>query len=91
MLIVVVGIFVLALASYEIYSLASPAKNDSKLNQSHGKFIQTAGSNSGGETSSTGGSTSSKTPRDSNRPIGIASAAGKDRIGSSFTGDDGDD
>lgn len=89
MLIVVVGILVLALASYSFYSFLFPTETASKINQSHGKIIKNAESESGRDTSSTGGSTSEKSSRNSNKPIGVAASIGKDIIGN--TGGDGDD
>lgn len=93
-----VAIFViLSMASYQLYITAFPSNNNSKLDQSHVKFIQTAGSSSGKDTSSNSGSQSSKNSRDSSKPIGVAATTGKDVItsnigkGGSSTGGSGED
>lgn len=74
----------MALASYQLYLTAFPSNNNSKLDQSHVKFIQTAGSSSGKDTSSNSGSQSSKNTRDSSKPIGVATTTGKDIISSNL-------
>lgn len=72
------------MASYQVYMTAFPSNNATKLDQSHSKFIQTAGSSSGKESNSNSGSQSSKNSRDSSKPIGVAPTVGKDVISSNF-------
>lgn len=62
------------------------------MTQSHSKYIQTPNSSTGKDTSSNSGSQSSKTSKDSNKPIRVATAVGKDIISSNPNfGDDEDE
>lgn len=93
MLIGFVGLFIFVLLSYKAYTLAFPSQTDSKLSQMHGKYIQTPESSTGRDSSSNGGSTYTKSSRDSSKPIGVAGTVGKDKISSNFNsaGGDGDE
>ena len=84
-------ICILAIASYKAYTIAFPAPSENKMAQSHSKIISNAGSSSGRGSSSQTGSQSSSGTKTSNRPIGVAQPAGKDKVSSNFgTGSDDD-
>lgn len=96
---VLIGIAILlvfAMVSYKVYTMAFPSKSESIMGQQYGKMIQNAGSSSGQETSSNGGSQSTKSSKSTGRPIGVAKTISKDSFATNLgkgsrNGGDGQD
>ena len=93
---VIVGVAILcilAIASYQLYTIAFPAPSSSKIDKSfEGKITKNTESSSGrGDTSSNTGSQGSKSQKDSSKPIGVAATAGKDNISSNMGANKDDD
>lgn len=87
-------VFIVALLGYKLYTMAYAGAAAGQINDAHSKFIQNSDASSGKDSGSTSkNSQSSKTSKDSSRPMGVAQTAGKSVIssngGPTGTGGDG--
>lgn len=84
---------ILALVSYNLYTMTYSGAANTKIVENQGKYIQGASSSSGQDSGSQSGSQSNRNSKDSNRPLGVSKPMDKGSITGSSTGngDDGEE